>query len=117
VLNNPIQEHRIATEALADSLKKSDIYHWLLNYGYFPESYILPPCFEVTKAPKRYKLYFKITKKKFSPTRSEYVKVHFPKSELTDRTFGIMEPEIHNDISYHIAKNWKTILKAIFPNN
>jgi hypothetical protein len=107
----------VATEALAESLKQSNIYHWLVKYGYFPESYILPPCFEVTKSPSTYKLYFKITKRKFSPTRTECVNVHFPKSELTDRTFGIIDPEIHNDIAYHIAKNWKTILKAIFPVN
>lgn len=115
MLSNPIKEHRKTTEALAQSLKQPDIYRWLIRHGYYPESFILPPCFEVTKAPSKYKLYFKIVKKKFSPTRSDCISVHFPKSELTDRTFGIIEPKIHNDISYHMARNWKSILKALFP--
>lgn len=113
MLSNPIKEHRKSTEYLAASLKQPDIYQWLIRYGYYPESFILPPCFEVSKAPSKYKLYFKITKKKFSPTRSECINVHFPKSELTDRTFGVIEPKIHNDISYHIARNWKSILRNL----
>lgn len=115
MLQNPIIVHREATKKLAESLVKTDIYHWLVEHGYFPENYILPPCFEVSTRPKRPKVYFKVSKKKFTPKRTEYINVHFPKSELTDRTFGIIDPEIHNDIAYHIAKNWKTILKSLFP--
>jgi hypothetical protein len=116
VLPNPVKEHFEGTKKLAESLKKPDIYHWLVQYGYFPENYILPPCFEVSKKPIRPKVYNKVTKNKFSPKRTECINVHYPKSELTDRTFGIMDPEIHNDISYHIAQNWKTILKSMFPD-
>ncbi len=116
MLPNPIKSHRDGTKALAESLEKTDIYHWLIRYGYFPENYILPPCFEVSACPAKPKVYFKV-KKKFTPKRTECINVHFPKSELTDRTFGIIHPEIHNDIAYHIARNWKTILKAIFPEN
>jgi hypothetical protein len=88
---NPILKHRILTKKLARSLEKSDVYHWLVQHGYFPESYILPPCFRVAKRPKKSKLFFKIKNKgkKFSLTRTECVKVHFPKTELTDRVFGI----------------------------
>ncbi|MFM4812982.1 RNA-directed DNA polymerase [Aeromonas dhakensis] len=114
MLPNPIKSHRDGTKTLAESLTKSEIYHWLIKYGYFPESYILPPCFEVSVCPAKPKVYFKV-KKKFNPKRTECINVHFPKSELTDRTFGIIHPEIHNDIAYHIARNWKTMLKAIFP--
>lgn len=116
MLPNPIKSHRDGTKLLAESLSKSDIYRWLIKYGYFPENYILPPCFEVSEYPSKPKVFFKV-KKKYTPKRTECINVHFPKSELTDRTFGIIHPEIHNDIAYHIAKNWKTMLKAIFPTN
>lgn len=112
---NPVTEHRESTKILAKSLAKPDVYHWLIEHGYFPENYILPPCFEVSKRPKRPKVYFKVKKKKFVPKRTEYINVHFPKSELTDRTFGIIDPEIHNDIAYHISRNWKTIVNSLFP--
>ena len=68
----------------------------------------------MSKHPKKAKLFFKLKGKKYTPKRTEYVKVHFPKSELTDRTLGIINPEIHNDIAFHISKNWQTILNIIF---
>jgi len=115
-MTNPIHKHRKATATLANSLKKNEIYHWLVQHGYFPESYVLPPCFTVSKRPKRPKLFFQIKKngKKYSVPRTECVDVHFPKSELTDRSFGLIHPEIHNDIAYHIANNWKTILRVLY---
>lgn len=117
LLTNPIQEHRDATRSLARSLKRNDIYRWLVECGYFPESYVLPPCFVVKRSPKTPKAYTKVTKggKGFALDPSECVSVHFPKSDLTDRTFGIMHPEIHNDIAYYISRNWKKILSALIP--
>ena len=40
--------------------------------------------------------------------------MHYPKSKLTDRTFGIIDPEIHSDIAYEIASNWNLILDILF---
>lgn len=115
---NPISEHREATRKLARSLKWRKVFRWLLREGYFPESDVLPPCFMVAKIPRKPKLYAAVPKKgKFSPTRSECINVHFPKSEYTDRTFGVMHPEIHNDIAYHVSKNWKSVVKALVPND
>ena len=45
---------------------------------------------------------------------TECQEVHFPKTDYTDRTFGIINPEIHSDIAYTIARNWKTLIKTIF---
>lgn len=117
-ISNPIHDHRNATYNLATALAKADVYHWLVQYGYFPESYVLPPCFAVVKRP-RPKVYFRVKKagSKYSVDRSEVIGVHFPKSELTDRTFGIMHPRIHNDIAYHIAQNWKTVVNAMVPKD
>lgn len=108
------KEHFQRTKELAQALNKSDIYDWLVTKGYFPESYVLPPCFIVTKSPAFGKVYFQHKEKKFNPTASEFQQVHFPKTELTDRTFGIIEPKIHSDIAYTIANNWDDILSRIF---
>jgi hypothetical protein len=45
---------------LAQLLTKSEIYNWLVTKGYFPEAYIIPPCFEVTKHPEFGKIYFQV---------------------------------------------------------
>jgi hypothetical protein len=119
-IQNPITEHREATRRLALNLKGGEIFKWLMLEGYFPESYVLPPCFKVVKYPHKRKLFHPLPpnpRSPFSPTRRECIRVHFPKSEYTDRTFGVMHPEIHNDIAVHISKNWKKIVKAMIPND
>lgn len=108
------KEHFQRTKELAEALSKADIYKWLVTKGYFPEAYVLPPCFTVTKNPEFGKVYFSHTKKKFHPDISEFQQVHFPKTELTDRTFGIINPKIHSDIAYTIADNWDQILDCLF---
>ncbi len=117
-MTNPIEEHKKVTYNLAKSLDKDEVLYWLLDYGYFPESYVVPPCFKVVKRPDKPKKYTPVTKSRgktwYRPTRTECVKVHFPKTELTDRTFGIIHPEIHNDIAYHITRNWKKFIDSIF---
>jgi hypothetical protein len=116
-LDSPISSHRDQTRELARGLAWRDIYNWLLSSGYYPESYVLPPCFTVTKKPARPTLFYQILNngKKYRVDRHECVNVHFPKSDLTDRTFGIIHPQIHNDIAYHISRNWGVIVDAMFP--
>lgn len=120
-LPTAIEEHRRATKNLARSLKPTEVYQWLLRSGYFPESYVLPPCFSVSEWPHHARTYFKVIKigrgTDYKPTRTECVRVHFPKSEFTDRTFGIIHPHIHNDIAYHISRNWKRIVDALVPSD
>ncbi len=108
------EAHTRLTAELARKLKRPEVYRWLVTSGYYPESYVLPPCFVVTKHPSFGKRYFTHTKKKFVLKESEFQEVHFPKTELTDRTFGIIDPELHSDIAATIAQNWKTIIAALF---
>lgn len=115
---DPIQEHIDTTRRLARSLDKNDIYEWLVTHGYFPESYVVPPCFRVVKRPSK-KLYWKVVAKKklgsvFTPDICDVLTVQFPKTELTDRTFGILDPHIHNDIVYHISTNWLKLMSVMF---
>lgn len=117
ILVNPIEEHRKVTKDLARSLKKSDVYHWLCEFGYFPESYVLPPCFKMVKRPARPKVYFKVKGKgkKYKVDRTECINVHFPKTEYTDRNFGLIDPRLHNDIAYHLSRNWLSVVDAMIP--
>ncbi len=114
---NPLVEHRRVTKNLARSLKKSDVYHWLCENGYFPESYVLPPCFKMVKRPLKPKVYYKVKSggKKYKVDRTECINVHFPKTEYTDRNFGLIDPRIHNDIAYHISRNWLAVVEAMIP--
>ena len=110
--------HRNQTAKLAGALDKKLVYEWLVTRGYFPEAYVLPPCFAVTKHAAYGKVYFAHTRKKFIPRVTEYQQVHFPKTDYTDRTFGVIDPELHSDLAYAFASNWKTVLRSIFhPKN
>jgi len=109
------KKHSQLTEALARQLPASAVYGFLVGDGYFPESYVLPPCFHVRKRPRFGKRYTLLkTSGKFAPTPSQLCEVHFPKTDLTDRTFALIDPEIHCDIASEIAENWDDILDVIF---
>lgn len=115
---NP-KDHFQRTKELAQSLTKLEIYNWLVTKGYFPEAYVLPPCFEITKYPEFGKIYFPVktnstNKIELKPDISEFQQIHFPKTNLTDRTFGIINPRIHSDIAYTIVEDWDTIIDCIF---
>lgn len=115
---NP-KEHFQRTKELAQTLNKEDVYKWLVTKGYFPEAYVLPPCFKVTQNPEFKTIYFQVTRKRngrteFQPDISEFQQVHFPKTNLTDRTFGIINPKIHSDIAFRIADAWDTVVSCIF---
>src|SRR5690606_13700899 len=51
---------------------------------------------------------------KFDPIKSELVNISFPKSELTDRTFGILEPKLYHDIVWYLHSEWDLIIKTLF---
>jgi len=111
------QKHFIKTRNAALGLSKNVVYKWLITKGYYPENYVLPPTFFVTKTPRR-KRYYSYTATRYVPLIFELIDIHFPKTELADKTFGIIEPTIHNDIAYEISENWKEILKILFnPRN
>jgi hypothetical protein len=111
---NPLIHTKI-TAKLAKKLPPEDVYDWLMTVGFFPENYVLPPCFVVDKYPKFGKVFCKTTPKgKYVPKTSALAEIQFPKSNYADRTFGILDPEIHCDLAYEIAINWKKLLKIFF---
>ncbi|TVR08007.1 MAG: RNA-directed DNA polymerase [Planctomycetota bacterium] len=111
---NTPQSHRQLTEDLARKLKRPDIFAWLGTTGFFPEPYVLPPNFCVSRhKPYKKKPYWNY-KRSGPPKTSDIIQVHFPKTELTDRTFGIIDPELHCDIAYHLCRNWSAVLDCLF---
>jgi Reverse transcriptase (RNA-dependent DNA polymerase) len=54
---------------------------------------------------------------KFEPEKEELINISFPKTELTDRTFGIIAPKIYHDIIWYVINDWETILKSLFRAN
>ena len=106
-MSNP-SIHTKLTSKLARKLSKKDIYNWLLTDGYFPESYVLPPCFVVEKFPPYGTVYCKAANKgkTYSPKTSVLAQIQFPKSNYADRIFSIIQPELYCDIAYEIASNW-----------
>jgi hypothetical protein len=108
------EAHFRLTADLARRLPPRKVYDWLQTVGFYPESYVLPPCFAVTKHRPFGKPLFRPTKNKPGPPFRDLLCVQFPRSDWTDRTFGVIHPDIHTDIALLIARNWKTIVGSLF---
>ncbi len=115
-----IEKHWTETKNLVDKIDSKEIAKWLLEQGYFPEQYIFPPNFKVDSfnlnAQPYYKAPFKKGDRDFTPKiePSEILNISYPKSELTDRIFGIYSPKIYHDIIWYIEKNWNQIKNHLF---
>jgi hypothetical protein len=105
------QKHIKETKKLVSALSEKKIANWLLKDGFFPEQYVLPPCFKVVKFTYKKKPYFDFSKK--IPI-SEICEIAFPKSQLTERAFGIMNHKIYHDLVWHIMDNWDDVKPILF---
>jgi hypothetical protein len=117
MLTHP-EKHFKETKRLSQKIDPKKVASWLLNEGYYPEQYVLPPCFDVGKFKLRKNVYFKPKPTKrgaeFKPPISDLVTVSFPKSQLTEKTFGIIEPKIYHDITWLLTNEWKMITNHLF---
>lgn len=110
------QAHCRKTARLALALRPKDVFDWLMTVGYYPEPYVLPPCFRVTKYKGFGASIF--SGKRFKPQPVEPLPIQFPKSDFTDRAFGVIDPELHRELALVIARNWRTIVRHMFrPSN
>ena len=111
-------KHFRETKRLVTRIGANKISDWLLKEGYYAEQYILPPCFSVDSFKLKKGTYFKVKKGKkrneYFPLITELLNVSFPKSQLTDRTFGIVEPKIYHDIVWQLRKHWDKVIKHLF---
>lgn len=106
-----VESHFRKTEELIRNIDSKDIAEWLLNFGYYPESNILPPSFCISNFKLNKKPY---NKKLTSPARRSLIDISYPKSLLTSRKFSIQHPFNYHDIVYYLNENWNKILDTIF---
>jgi len=112
------RKHFFETKRLLKKVPIQKIAKWLLEEGYFPEQYIVPPTFKVSKFDLNSKPFIEVDTKgenpKFEVLKSELINVSFPKTQLTDRTFGIIEPKIYHDIVWYLMNEWDLITEHLF---
>jgi hypothetical protein len=113
------EQHYKTTHKLIKKIASDKIAKWLLEEGYYPEQYVLPPCFSIKEFYLQPEPYFKVITEpngsiEYKPHISEQIFVSFPKSQLTERTFGIMEPMLYHDIVWHLINEWNFILAHLF---
>jgi hypothetical protein len=112
------KQHVSETKELLKKIPKDVIAKWLLEEGYYPEQYVIPPSFKVLKFDLNPRPFYTIdstgVQPKFEPEKFDLLNVSFPKTELTDRTFGIIAPQIYHDIVWYMIKEWKLILESLF---
>ena len=93
------EEHFKETERLISLVGDKLIADWLIKQGYYAEQYVLPPCFKVEKFKLKRTAYFKVktkgTRVEYNVSTADLMNVSFPKSQLTERTFGIIHPKIY----------------------
>lgn len=113
------KEHTAETKRLLKKVSKDKIAKWLLEEGFYPEQYVVPPSFKVKQFDLKADPYFSIDNSvagqpKFEPDKYELLNISYPKTELTDRTFGIIAPKIYHDIVWYLMNDWESILKSLF---
>jgi retron-type reverse transcriptase len=106
-----VEKHFKNTAKLVKALDKDEVGHWLLNEGYYPEQYILPPSFAVTDFKVKKKAY---TKDLADPARRNLVTISYPKSLLTSRIFGIQHPFNYHDLVFYILADWEEVVDHLF---
>jgi hypothetical protein len=111
-------DHFNETHALILKVPPSEIAKWLLQDGYYPEPYVLPPCFSVASMPLQPKPIFPLKIRKasieFKPSETELAGLSFPKSMLAERSFSIIDPRHYHDLVWYIVKDWKLVLDILF---
>ncbi len=113
------EKHFKETLRLINKVDKDLISKWLLEEGYYPEQYVVPPTFKIQQFKLQDSPYFEVETKtgisdKFEPDKFETVSVSFPKTQLTDKNFGIIHPKIYHDIVWYLNSKWKNIVNHLF---
>jgi len=103
---NLIERHFRKTEKLIRLINKDLIADWLLNEGYYPEQYVVPPSFKVEDFKLQSSEYIKDLNEQ---PRRELTNISYPKSLLTSRIFGIQHPHNYHDIVFWLMNDWENI--------
>jgi hypothetical protein len=109
-----VEEHFRETADLLRKIPADDAASWLLNTGYLPENYVLPPSFTVSNFQLQTTFYNRDLN---NLTRRQLLNISYPKSLLSSRTFGIIHPYNYHDIVFCIKENWLEVIDHIFHND
>lgn len=107
-----VEKHFRKTEDLLRKIPAEDIAEWLLNEGYYPEQYVLPPSFKVQGFHLGKTVYNNDIRKL---SRRELANISYPKSLLGSRTFSIQHPYNYHDIVFILKNNWAAVIDHLFP--
>ncbi len=108
------EEHFIETEQILRQIDSTIIAEWMINEGYYPEQYVVPPCFMVTNASLKQTPFYTLESKKTKPIPVDLEKISFPKSKYIERTFGIYDFKIYHDLVFHIKNDWNLVIDHLF---
>src|SRR6266536_1073340 len=112
------ENHFKETKRLLSKVDKDLISKWLLEEGYYPEQYVVPPCFKVKQFELNASPFAEVevtgTTTKFEPEKHDTASVSYPKTQLTDKNFGIIHPKLYHDIVWYLNDKWKTIVEHLF---
>ena len=108
---NLVEKHFRKTEDLLRAIDRDKVASWLLNEGYFPEQYVLPPSFkvqdfELQASPKNTDIK--------DLARRQIIAISYPKTLLTSREFGIQHPNNYHDIVFYLIQHWDKVLDILF---
>lgn len=113
------RSHFEETKKLALQLDPNDIAEWLLEQGFYPEQYVLPPCFDTSGFALQSNPYFPIStnhrgKLILDADLSELLVMSLPKTMLTQRDFAIIDPRHYHDMVWHVIDDWNSVLDHLF---
>ncbi len=112
------KKHFKKTYKILQQINVKELADWIMQQGFYPESYVLPPCFRVDNFQLQKHPISKVkqnkTNYKYNIQESKILKISFPKTKLTDRVFGVMHPNLYHDIVFCMMENWDEILKHLF---
>lgn len=106
-----VENHFRETEELVREIRSEDIASWMLNHGYFPEQYILPPSFQVSNFTLQSQPY---NKNLNEITKRQLISISHPKTILTSRIFSIQHPFNYHDIIFYLKENWDDVINHLF---
>lgn len=113
------EEHRNETYRRIEKVNKDKVADWLLHHGYYPEQYVLPPCFTVKNFGLNENRFFKERNNKgdYKIKPDKLAQISFPKTDLAEREFSIMHPHHYHDLVWETHKNWGELLEHLFNEN
>ncbi len=110
------EEHRNETYQRIKRAGRDKVADWLLHHGYYPEQYVLPPCFTIKNFGLNKLRFFNKTndKENYKITPKKLAQISFPKTDLAEREFAVIHPYHYHDLVWEIHQHWGDLLTHLF---